>query len=302
MTAEPQSTEHIDPAWQGLDQWPAEMIGDRLCQAQLNALQCLQHSNQQIAIAGRAAAEQLQQSASGRLIYCGAGSAGAQACIDGLELPGTFGWPQERLVLSLAGGWDSFFNFGGATEDDTELAQQAAETIDFKKDDVLIGVSASGSTAYTLKMMALAQNSGALTIGICNNADSAMHNLSSYNIVLNTGPEAIAGSTRMAAGSAQKIALNSLSTLIMAKLGYLYDNLMIRLQVSNKKLAQRAIGITTQISGCTKTQAQQYLEATDYRVPEAVLMTHGLTATSAQALLEQHRGSLRAALQNTTQH
>ncbi|HPE62153.1 MAG TPA: N-acetylmuramic acid 6-phosphate etherase [Thiolinea sp.] len=289
------ATEQSGDGWTGMDQWPEQVLSLRLTQAHLNALTCVQGACTAIATAGEAAAKRLADGG-GRMIYCGAGSAGLQACVDGLELPGTYGWPETRLVLLLAGGLGSFFRGRGSAEDDTTAAVSACRRLDPGPADIMLAVSASGRTPYTVAAARHARARGSLIISLCNNPDTLLTRLAQHAIVLPTGPEAVAGSTRMAAGSAQKIALNTLSTLIMARLGYLYDNLMVNLNAANSKLQARAVAMVCQISGCSAAEALQVLHQADFRVPLAILLQSGLAPGQAECLLEQHHYRLRAVL------
>ncbi len=278
-----------------MDQWPAADLAQGFVDAQLDALQCLHAAKAEMAIVGAAVARQLA-AGSGRLVYCGAGSAGAQACVDGLELPATFGWPRERLSLLLAGGLESFYDLGGASEDDRALADSDVQALQLTSADVLIAVSASGSTPYTHQAVLHAQATGAMTVALVNNDESPLQAAADYSVLLQSGAEAIAGSTRLAAGSAQKIALNTLSSMIMAQLGYVHDNLMVRMQVSNQKLQARAAAMVSQIVGCDNAAANRALQQAGLDVPTAVLVAQGDSLTAAQAKLKRHGGRLRDAL------
>ncbi len=290
-------TETSDCRWQGMDQWSAEQLALRQLDAHQHSLQCIDGLHLSLASAGEEIAGRLA-SGKGRLIYGGAGSAGAQACLDGLELPATFAWPKERLALLLAGGLDSFYDQGGLFEDNRELARENLNALQLHGQDVLIAVSASGNTPYTLELIELARFKGALTIAIVNNDDTAMQLAADHCLVLNTGAEAVAGSTRLAAATAQKIVLNTLSTLVMTRLGHLYDNLMVRMCVSNKKLQSRAVQIICQITDCDVGRAQHLLLSANLEVPIAVLMARGLSLSEARKKLQHHGGQLRAALED----
>ena len=296
MHTQAQTTEAATQTGLGMDQWPADQLSAYLCQAQMASLQCLETASQPLAEAGEAAVTRLQ-TGQGRLIYCGAGSAGAQACMDGMELPGTYGWPQARLAVLLAGGLECFLQDDGSAEDDTAAGVQAFHALQPKDADVLVAVSASGNTPYTVAIAQAARQTSTLVIGLCNNHGSSLQQCADYSIVLTTGAEAVAGSTRMAAGTAQKIALNTLSTLVMARLGYLYDNLMVNMRISNQKLIGRGAGMVARIGQCSTAQAEQCLQQAQGHIPLAVLLARGLELAAAHELLARHGNRLRAAMQ-----
>lgn len=295
MQPEESVTEQSVEQWSGLDQWSALRLSDELLSSHLQAISCVSSIKGDLAEAGEVITDWLGTSR-GRLIYCGAGSAGAQACLDGLELPSTFGWPQSRLAVLLAGGIGSFYDQGGLCEDDTELAKRDLAELDISDEDVVIAVSASGNTPYTTAAVRLARAKGALTVALVNNKNCQMLEQANLSLVLPTGAEAIAGSTRMAAATAQKIALNALSTLVMTRLGFVYDNLMVQMRVSNLKLQARAVQIVCQISDCEEPMAEVYLADAKQDIPVAVLLAKGHSLSAAQEKLQQCGGKLRDAL------
>lgn len=290
------ATEQSSEQWAGMDEWPARRIADELISAHLTAISCVGSVKGDLAEMGELVTDWLR-AGGGRLVFCGAGSAGAQACLDGLELPATYGWPRDRLALMLAGGVSSFFDQGGLSEDDEALAANDMATLELSKDDVLIAVSASGNTPYTAKVVELARAKGLLTVAIVNNQQSKLQSLAKLSLVLETGAEAIAGSTRMAAASAQKIALNSLSTLVMTRLGYVYDNHMVQMRVSNKKLQARAVSMLCNITGCEEERAEHCLLESDQQIPLAALLVRGYSLQEAKQRLCECGGNLRSALQ-----
>ena len=288
-------TEQSAEQWSGMDQWSALQLSDELLSSHLQAINCVSSIKGDLAEVGEVITDWLG-TGRGRLIYCGAGSAGAQACMDGLELPSTFGWPQSRLVVLLAGGVESFYDQGGLSEDDTELAKRDFTALDICEEDVVIAVSASGNTPYTVAGVQLARAKGALTVALVNNNNCQMLEQAKLSLVLRTGAEAIAGSTRMAAATAQKIALNALSTLVMTRLGFVYDNLMVQMRVSNQKLQARAVQMICKISNCEEPLAKGYLAEAEQDIPVAVLLAKGHSLSAAQEKLRQCGGKLRDAL------
>lgn len=175
----------------------------------------------------------------GSLIYLGAGSSGRLGVLDGVELPPTFGWSKDRIKFLLAGGKKAMFESAENMEDETEKISSLINDCNIGKKDIVIGLSASGSTKFTVEAIIQANKLGALTIGIANNKNAPLLKVAKHPIFLDTGPEVIAGSTRMCAGTAQKICLNIISTLVMTKLGRVKNGLMIKMKPTNKKLALR---------------------------------------------------------------
>ncbi|MBK8454786.1 MAG: N-acetylmuramic acid 6-phosphate etherase [Thiofilum sp.] len=296
MRLSTQTTETAHPKGQGMDQWSIPQLAHYLCQAQLDSLAQLDTLPSAIARAGEAIVRRLTQAPHSRIIYVGAGSSGAIACLDGMELFGTFGWPRERLGLLLAGGLQSFFDASTSHEDDTLQALKDLTQLNPSAQDVIIAVAASGSTPYTLAVVQRAQSLGCLIIGIANTAACTLLNLADHAILLNTGAEALAGSTRLAAGTAQKLTLNTLSTLVMTQLGYVYDHYMVNLHISNHKLYERALQIIMQITHASRAEAVNALQQAHNQVPQAILILQGLSAEQAHNLLIKHEFRLRSAL------
>tara|TARA_B100001093_G_C26775051_1_gene991937 strand:+ start:911 stop:1651 length:741 start_codon:yes stop_codon:yes gene_type:complete len=179
------------------------------------------------------------QNNSGSLIYVGAGSSGRLGVLDGVELPPTFGWSKSRIKFLLAGGTKAMFESAEKEEDEIRSIASLIKGYNVGEKDIVIGLSASGSTRFTVKSIIQANNLGALTIGIANNKNAQLLKAAKYPIFLDTGPEVIAGSTRMTAGTAQKICLNVISTLVMTKLGRVKNGLMIKMKPTNQKLSKR---------------------------------------------------------------
>ncbi len=232
----------------------------------------------------------------GRLIYAGAGTSGRLAVQDGAELMPTFSWPSERLVLLIAGGEEALLHAVEGAEDQIEHAHDEIARHAVTSDDVLIAAAASGTTPFTLACLRRAKSAGALTVGIANNPGTPLLAEADHPILLDTGPEPIAGSTRMKAGTAQRIAMNLLSSLLMIRLGRVYEGLMVDVQASNRKLAKRSEDMLRHLTGRTGDEARNALSAADGSVKLAVLLLHGCRAEEARALLERNAGHLRAAL------
>jgi N-acetylmuramic acid 6-phosphate etherase len=236
-------------------------------------------------------------SAGGRLAYAGAGSSGLMAMADALELPGTYGIPQEQIVILLAGGAASLNDLAGGYEDDTELARADVREAGIKAGDCLISVSASGSTPYALAAADEARKRGAKVIAMANNADAALFEGADVSILLQTPPEVISGSTRMGAGTAQKIAFNMFSTLVGIHLGHVLDGHMVNLRADNIKLRGRAIRIVCDITGVGIGEAERLINAASGSVKLAVLLASGAKdVTQAEAALERAKQNLRQAI------
>jgi N-acetylmuramic acid 6-phosphate etherase len=248
-----------------------------------------------IAAAARLAADALV--AGGRLVYAGAGSSGLMAMADALELPGTYGITRDRIVILLAGGAASLVDLPGGYEDDRDLAASDARSANIGPRDCVIAVSASGSTPYALAVADYARVQGAKVVGVANNPGAALFEGADVSILLQTPPEVISGSTRMGAGTAQKIAFNMFSTLVGVHLGHVHDGHMVNLKADNIKLKGRACRIVADISGVGAEEAERLLERSDGSVKAAVLLAAGAPdASAAQAVLDRSGQSLRRAL------
>ncbi|MBN9053906.1 MAG: N-acetylmuramic acid 6-phosphate etherase [Shinella sp. 65-6] len=248
-----------------------------------------------IAAASRLAADALL--AGGRLVYAGAGSSGLMAMADALELPGTYGIAHDRIVILLAGGAASLVDLAGGYEDDRDLAVNDAVSAGIDAKDCVICVSASGSTPYALAMAAHARQKGARVVAMANNPGAPLFDGADVSILLQTPPEVISGSTRMGAGTAQKIAFNLFSTLVGIHLGHVHDGHMVNLKADNIKLQGRACRIVSDISGVGLDEAERLLARSEGSVKAAVLLAAGVEdAGAARAVLDRSGQSLRRAL------
>ena len=249
----------------------------------------------EIAAAARLAADTL--TSGGRLVYAGAGSSGLMAMADALELPGTYGISRDRIVILLAGGTASLEDLAGGYEDDRALAVDDAEAAKVGAGDCVIAVSASGSTPYALAIAAHAKEKGARVVAMANNPGAALFAGADVAILLATPPEVISGSTRMGAGTAQKIAFNLFSTLVGIHLGHVHDGHMVNLKADNIKLKGRACRIVSDIAGVGLDEAERLLTRSEGSVKQAVLLAAGVQdAGAAKAALDRSGQSLRRAL------
>jgi N-acetylmuramic acid 6-phosphate etherase len=232
----------------------------------------------------------------GRLIYAGAGTSGRLAVQDGAELMPTFSWPPDRLLLLIAGGNEALTQAVEGAEDEAENALAQIKNHKVGAEDVLIAAAASGTTPFTLTCLREAKAAGALTVGIANNPDTALLKEADHPIFLDTGPEPIAGSTRMKAGTAQRIAMNLLSSLLMIRLGRVYEGLMVDVQATNKKLAKRSEDMLIHLTGRSAKEAREALIRAEGSVKLAVLLLQGCRPEEAKVLLDRAGGRLRVAL------
>ena len=278
-----------------LDLYPTEQLVDALVDDQLNAVEAVRASRLQLAAAVRATVPRL--AAGGRLIYVGAGTSGRLGLQDAVELWPTFSWPPERAIALLAGGIGAVTQAVEGAEDDEPQGAADLQAVGPGTHDVVLGVAASGRTPYVLGALRCGRAAGALTIGIANNPDSAVANAAEIGITLDTGPEVISGSTRLKAGTAQKIALNSFSSAVMVGLHKVYGNLMVDLRATNSKLRRRAVDLTVRASGCREDEALATLEACAFQIKTAIVALRlKLDVPAAAALLAGCDGSVRRAL------
>lgn len=288
------NTEAHDPRYDEIDTWPTSAMVEAMIEEQVAAVISLRSQTEQIAAAADRASACLGDT--GRLVYVGAGTSGRLAVQDGAELFPTFGWPHDRIEFLLAGGLGVMAKAVELAEDDSDTARREIAEAAVGPRDVVIGVAASGRTPYTLGAITAARQAGALTIGIANNPGSALLESAEYGILAHTGAEVIAGSTRMKAGTAQKVVLNTLSTAIMIRCGFVYQGMMINMQISNAKLKQRALGMIRKIAGVDEDSALAALTAADFDIGLGVLLASGKGRAEAANLLHTHRRNLRKAL------
>jgi N-acetylmuramic acid 6-phosphate etherase len=290
------NTEYQSREFVGLDTWNDEAILSALVDSQASAIASVRGAFPAISRAAADLAERL--AANGRLLYAGAGSSIRQGIVDGIELPATFGFPPDRLHFLVAGGKEALFDSRGAAEDDAASAIAAVQALGLTPRDSLIAIAASGTTPYAVAAAREARLAGALVIAIANNPHSSLAQGAHHEIYLNSGPEVVAGSTRMAAGTAQKCALNLLSTLTHIRLGAVYDGMMVNVRVDNDKLRRRACGIVMTIAGVDERVARHALDASAGEVKPAVLLASGVKSLKrARTVLADAKGNLRLALQ-----
>jgi N-acetylmuramic acid 6-phosphate etherase len=287
-------TERISPRFVDLDAWDTIETMEAMLEGQMAAVAAIKTALPDIALCVDAAAACLGDK--GRLVYMGAGTSGRVAVQDGAELPPTFDWPFDRLVFAIAGGTAALIQSAEGAEDDDVAGIAEINKAAVGEHDVVIGVAASGTTPYTVAGLRRAAERGALTIGIANNADTPLLKEAAYPILIQTGSELIAGSTRMKAGTAQKIVLNLISTGVMVRMGRIYRGMMVNMHAANAKLKRRAEAIVASVAGCGLEEARAALEQAEGDIKLAPLLILGLDRETARATLRRHNGNLRHAL------
>ena len=287
-------TEQRNPNTLDIDELPTGAILERINQEDRRVPVIIGERLDQIAALVDRIVEAFQQG--GRLVYIGAGTSGRLGVLDASECPPTFGVDPGMVVGLIAGGDFALRNAVEGAEDDAEQGRKDVQAIHLSARDVLVGIAASGRTPYTLGAMRYASQVGATVGCVVNSPNSPMEAEADYPVVLPVGPEVIAGSTRMKAGSAQKMALNMLSTAAMIRLGKVYSNLMVDVQPTNQKLVRRAIAIVTEATGVEPEVAERALA--DYGSTKAAIfgLLAGVEREEAHTVLDAHGGRLREAL------
>ncbi len=286
-------TEQLHNQASGIDVLDDAKILDILLSGQIDAVNAVRSAIPSIVKAAEAMTTTI--ASGGTLIYAAAGSSGLMGLADGLELPGTFGINKHAVKILMAGGQASLSDMAGDTEDDYQAAKQDAADID--QHDCVIAISASGSTPYPRAVIDIAKEKGASIIGISNTPETPILNRADVAIYLPTPAEVIAGSTRLGAGSAQKVALNMMSTLMGIRLGHVYDGYMVNLYADNTKLIERAARIVSAISKCDTQKATDCLSQAAGSVKLATLLTLGATDTNtAKKIMEDAGQNFRLAI------
>lgn len=289
-------TEGRNPASQNIDELSTEAM-----------LRVINDEDKKVALAVEAIVPQIAAAvdaicaafqAGGRLIYCGAGTSGRLGILDASECPPTFGTPREQVIGLIAGGHTAILQAVENAEDNREQGAQDLKDIRFSRHDVLVGIAASGRTPYVLGALAYANELGATTVSLTCNPGSAMSQVAAIALTPVVGPEVVTGSSRMKAGTAQKLVLNMLTTGSMIRSGKVYGNLMVDVEATNQKLVQRQVNIVMQATDCDEVTASSALTACGGHCKTAILMVLAdLAADEAKALLSQHQGFIRQALQ-----
>ena len=288
-TTEAASSRHVD-----VETWSTADLVEGIVEGQFAAIAAVTAARASISRAVDAVADRLGQT--GRIIYLGAGTSGRIGTQDGAELAPTFSWPVERVVALMAGGPGALLRAVENAEDSTTAAAEALDELSLTTHDVVIGLAASGSTPYVVAGLAHARGQGALTIGIINSPGGAVGRAADIEILLDTGPEFLAGSTRMKAGTAQKVALNAISTAVMIRLGYVLGGLMVEMRPTNAKLRERAVRIVAELGRTDMDTARRTLGEAGLIKIAVVMLRKRVTRGEAEAVLAQVGGNARLAL------
>ncbi len=295
MTTPLPATETIDERYRGLDTWGDIPILAALLDGQKRAIVAVEKALPQLSAAADRAAQCLL--AGGRLIYVAAGSPALMSLADALELPQTFGLTTRQVVLVLADGRDIATRLDGAREDSAEAGRDDVLGLGIGPADFVIGISASGSTRFTVAGIEAARAAGAVTVGVAGNADSPLLRAAEIAVLLETGPEVVSGSTRLGAGTAQKAALNLFSTLLGVRLGHVHDGLMVNVVANNDKLRLRARRIISAIAQVDEATASEALARAGGAVKAAILIAAGVADhATAEDMLRAAGGRLRPIL------
>jgi N-acetylmuramic acid 6-phosphate etherase len=294
------STEDANPRYLDLDLWETAEGIKALHEDQLAAVAAVGPALPAIAAAVDGAVARLRKG--GRLIYVGAGTSARIGVQDGAELPPTFNWPQDRLAFVIAGGERALLTAVENAEDSAEAAEKQIAEIGIDANDVVLALAASGGTPFTVAAVVEARQRGAMTVGIAGNPGSKLLQASEYPILVETGAEPIAGSTRLKAGTAQKVVLNVFSTMTMVRLGKVYRGRMVHMRPTNAKLRRRAAQMVATLAGCSPEIAEESVAKAGEDVKLAVLLARGVETGAAKGLLEKHQGNLRLALAEIGQH
>lgn len=289
------TTETASPRFAGIEDWASQDLVLGILEGQFAAIAAVQAASPAIAEAIDRGAERLSKG--GRLIYMGAGTSGRIATQDAAELPPTFNWPYERALSLMAGGPTALTHAAEGAEDSEELARTDLDGVNVGPNDVVIALAASGRTPYAIAGLDHARQIGALTIGIYNNPGGKLGEAAEIAVLLATGTEFLAGSTRMKAGTAQKAALNCISTGVMIKLGFVYRGLMVEMKPTNVKLQDRAAKMVATLTGADYEIARATLVNANGSIKLAtVMLLKDVDVSAATRLLDGANGNLKQAL------
>jgi len=295
------STEQRNPATMNIDDHSAEEIVKIINDGDKTVAEAVSAALPFIAQAAEAAAASISKG--GRLIYMGAGTSGRLGVLDAVECRPTYGIPDGVVVGIIAGGMNAMFRAVEGAEDSLTLGEEDLRNINVTADDTVVGIASSGRTPYVIGALKFAKSVGCTTVSVACSPNAAISALADIPIEAVTGPEAVTGSTRMKAGSAQKMILNMISTTAFILMGKVYGNLMIDVQPTNEKLVARAVRIIKEAVGCTEDRASELLEASGRRVKHAVVMGMlDITAEASDVLLSANGGNIRRVLKNHEDH
>jgi N-acetylmuramic acid 6-phosphate etherase len=289
-------TERVDPRYASIDRASVAELASLMNEADTTVPLAVRAALPQIVPAIEAVAQRMR--GGGRLLYVGAGTPGRLGVLDASECPPTFGTPPDLVRGLIAGGEPAVFTAQEGVEDDADAGRAVIAVDGVGPADSVVGVTASGRTPYVLAAIGEARARGALTVGLSCNAGTALSATAEHAIEVVVGPEVVAGSTRLKAGTAQKLVLNMFSTIAMVQLGKTYGNLMVDLGATNAKLRERAVRMVRTVTGASRERAEEALEASGMRVKLAILrLERGLDADEASARLAAAGGRLRDVLE-----
>jgi N-acetylmuramic acid 6-phosphate etherase len=294
------ATEKRNPDTINIDELSTLEVVKKIHEADLGVASCITPVLSEISMVAEKVVEAFENG--GRLIYIGAGTSGRLGVLDASECPPTYGTDPNLVVGLIAGGDYALQHAIEGAEDDFELGKTDLQKINVTKKDVVVAIAASGRTPYCLGAMEYAKNKGAFTAAVVCSLHSPMANAADTSITVVTGPEVVTGSTRMKAGTAQKLVLNMISTTSMIKWGKVYSNLMVDVQPTNAKLRQRAKNIIIEAAGVSEKEAEQALKEQDGNTKAAIFqLVTGVSPMEAKTHLEQQNGRLKEAIKNYTQ-
>lgn len=289
------STEQTNPASRDLDRKPSLAIAKIINAEDAKVAAAVKRALPQIARAIDLITAALRRG--GRLIYVGAGTSGRLGALDAAECPPTFNVNPKTVQFVIAGGRKALGAAVEADEDSRQLGEREIARKKPGKNDVVVGIAASGRTRFTIAAVEYARRRGAKTVAITCNPGSALGRAAQVEIVLDVGPEVIAGSSRMKAGSAQKMVLNMLSSGAMTRLGYVYGNLMVNVHLKNEKLMERGVSILQRSAGIDRATAEEALRLATNSVPVALVMLQAaVRRTAAARALRASKGNVREAI------
>lgn len=287
-------TESVNPRTSGLDEMATDHLVRILASEQRAAVEAVIAIGDTLAEAVEEVSARLR--AGGRLHYVGAGTSGRLGFLDASEMPPTFGTDPSLVCAHIAGGTGAIVRAVEGAEDDAETGEREMRD-HVQPGDAVVGISASGGAPYVVGAMRAARSIGAWTLGVANSPGALLPQVCDLGIVLDTGAEPLTGSTRLKAGTSQKVLLNTLSTAVMVRLGKVHDNLMVDVVATNSKLRKRALRLVMHLAGANESAAADLLKHSDGSVKTAVVMARqNVGADEARAVLQAHGGSLRASL------
>lgn len=266
------STEKRNPRSFGLDRMSAQQMVRLMNEEEVAVFKALQSAEEEIAIASEKAAAAYQSG--GRIIYVGAGTSGRIAAMDAAEMPPTFGIDPDRFVVLHAGGTEAMGQAVEDAEDDPAAPINLLNKLNANRNDIVIGLAASGRTPFVIGPIKHARAKGIWTCAIVNNKAAPLLSEADHSIILETGPEVLTGSTRLKAGTAQKLVLNRISTIAMVLSGKVIENLMVDVKAKNQKLKERCVRIVRDLSNLTELEAQEQLEAHDWNIRAVLEAAH----------------------------